>query len=149
MASPTCPSVHTSTVLFLQLRNSQSINRTGLRMSYVIYRQCKITECFMRKGLHQPYKQFFGTLANPYRLDIINLLSKKEQSVSMICNKTGHNQTTISHNLKRLERCGFVFARPNGKERIYALNHKTIKPLLNLMNQHMNAYCKKICEVQP
>lgn len=102
----------------------------------------------MRKKLHQPYKQFFGTLANQYRLDVINLLSKKEHTVSMICKKTGHNQTTISHNLKRLERCGFVTAQPKGKERIYTLNHKTIRPLLKLMNQHMNSYCKKICEVK-
>ena len=52
------------------------------------------------------------------------------------------NQTTVSHNLARLKTCGFVFVRNKGKERIYSLNSRTIKPLMKLIDEHMNTYCK-------
>ena len=98
----------------------------------------------MKTTLKQPYRTFFGTLGNQYRLEIIEALSKGEKNVTKICKKTKLNQSTVSHNLKRLEHCGFVFVKPNGKERIYKLNQETIKPLLSLMHQHMEKYCKRI-----
>ena len=98
----------------------------------------------MKTELKQPYRTFFGTLANQYRLEIIEALSSGERNVTGICRKTKLNQSTVSHNLQRLEHCGFVFVKPNGKERIYGLNKETIKPLLELMHKHMNNHCKKI-----
>lgn len=99
----------------------------------------------MKKALRQPYKQFFGTLSNQVRLDIIELLVKNKQlNVSAITSKLTYDQTSISHSLKRLEECGFVTVTPNGKERFYALNHATIEPLFQLMNTHMDTYCKHV-----
>ena len=98
----------------------------------------------MKTELRQPYGTFFGTLANQCRLDIINSLLDMPMNVTQICKKTNQNQSTVSHNLQRLQRCGFVSVKPNGKERIYELNKHTIKPLLELMNKHMNNYCKKL-----
>lgn len=100
----------------------------------------------MRVSLRQPYRQFFGTLANQYRLDIVHALLDKPLNVSMICEKTKLKQATVSHNLKRLRLCGFVFDKPEGKERVYTLNHKTITPVLKLMDAHMDAYCSKLCK---
>lgn len=98
----------------------------------------------MRISLREPYKQFFGTLSNQVRLDIVSSLSKKEKTVSEIVKETKYEQSTVSHNLKRLKTCGFVFVEQKGKERIYSLNKKTIKPLLELMNKHMNAHCRHV-----
>ena len=98
----------------------------------------------MKTELKQPYKTFFGTLANQYRLEIIEALSGGEKNVTQICKITKLNQSTVSHNLQRLEHCGFVFVKPNGKERVYGLNNKTIKPLLEMMHYHMNNHCRKI-----
>ncbi len=103
---------------------------------------------FMRTSLRQPYKQFFGTIANHCRLEIIQALSDGPSNVSSLCLKTKQNQTTISHNLRRLEHCGFVFVKPNGRERVYTLNQKTIKPLFSLMQTHMENHCKKYLEGQ-
>lgn len=88
---------------------------------------------------------FFRTLANQGRLEIINLLRKGPKNVSQICSELGVNQTTTSHNLRRLETCGFVFVEQKGKERSYSLNKKTIKPLMKLIDEHMEEYCKKLC----
>jgi len=98
----------------------------------------------MRTPLRQPYRQFFGTLANQHRLDIVHVLQKGPLNVTAICDHTKLKQATISHNLRRLELCGFVFVKPKGKERVYSLNHKTIKPLLKLMNAHVGDYCSNL-----
>jgi DNA-binding transcriptional ArsR family regulator len=98
----------------------------------------------MRIPLKQPFRTFFGTLANQYRLEIIEALRKKDMNVTDICKATGFKQPTVTHNLKRLQHCGFVFMKQNGKERVFSLNKKTIKPVLKLMHSHMNKYCSKI-----
>ena len=90
------------------------------------------------------YKFFFGALANPNRLQIINLLRKGKKNVTEICNKTGFEQTMVSHNLKTLEYHGMVFMEKQGKYRYYTVNNKTIKPLLEFIDEHMEEYCCKI-----
>lgn len=92
------------------------------------------------------YKLFFASLSNPHRLQIVNVLRQQKLNVSEITAKTGFEQTMVSHNLRRLERCGMVFAEQRGKNRYYTLNHKTIKPLLKLIDNHVKEYCCKILE---
>lgn len=99
----------------------------------------------MKHGL-PVYKIFFTSLANPNRLQIINLLREGKKNVTEICNATDFEQSMVSHNLKRLERCGMVFVEQQGKHRYYSLNQKTIKPLLKLIDAHMTEYCSKIHE---
>ena len=90
------------------------------------------------------YKIFFRTLANDNRLKIVNLLRKGDKCVNDICKELKFNQTTVSHNLKMLLRCGFVFVEKKGKQRCYSLNKKTIKPLMSMIDSHMCEYCEKI-----
>ena len=90
------------------------------------------------------YKLFFGSLANPNRLRIIITLRKEAMNVTEICKKLGFEQTMVSHNLKRLEQCGMVFAEQKGKNRYYSLNNKTIKPLMELIDKHTYQYCRHI-----
>jgi len=94
--------------------------------------------------LEKAYKIFFGTLANKSRIKIINYLRQEARCVHEITKDLGFNQTTVSHNLKRLLRCGFVFVEQKGKHRYYSLNKKTIKPLMSLIDEHMHEYCEKI-----
>ena len=102
----------------------------------------------MRQALRQPYQQFFGTLANQARLDIIEALRTKAMTVNEISDATGMEQSHVSHNLRRLIECGFVTARIEGREKTCALNDETIKPLLELMNNHMDNYCCKVVEAK-
>ncbi len=95
--------------------------------------------------LKTPYKLFFMTLANEQRLKIINSLRKGPKNVTEICKEFGFNQTTVSHNLKKLKTCGFIFSKNNGKERIYSLNKETIQPLMDLIDKHTNKFCKYLC----
>ena len=92
------------------------------------------------------YEIFFTSLANPNRLQIVTALRDGSKNVSEICRETGFEQTMVSHNLRRLERCGMVFAEKKGKNRYYTLNEKTIKPLLKLIDNHIKQYCCKVLE---
>ena len=90
------------------------------------------------------YELFFGSLSNPNRLAIINLLRNKRMNVSEICESTGFEQTMVSHNLKRLEKCGMVFGEKDGRFKFYRVNNKSIEPILSLIDQHMKQYCCNI-----
>ncbi len=91
------------------------------------------------------YNLFFEVIANNTRLKIIDALLDSEKCVSEICKEVGEEQSKISHNLKKLERCHFVYARRDGKKRIYSLNKKTIEPLIRLVEKHVSGYCGKDC----
>ena len=93
-----------------------------------------------------PYKIFFHTLGNQTRLAIIYTLKNGEKNVTELTKVLKLKQTTISHNLRRLERCQFVKIRQDGPFRYYSLNKETIEPLLRLMDKHVNTYCKNLCQ---
>jgi DNA-binding transcriptional ArsR family regulator len=90
------------------------------------------------------YGLFFSTLANDSRLQIVNLLRKEVLNVSEICERTGFEQSMVSHNMKNLEHHGMVFSERKGKFKYYSLNKETISPLLELIDSHMQEYCCKI-----
>jgi len=87
------------------------------------------------------YKIFLGTLVSEPRLKIINLLRDGKKNVSEIRKDLGTDQSSISHNLARLRRCGFVDSEIDKKFRYYKLNQKTIKPLMGLIDKHMSQHC--------
>lgn len=95
----------------------------------------------MKQKLRHPYSRFFGTLANQMRIDIMMLLLDGEKNATRICSALKMKQPTASKNLARLEECGFVKARQNGRERVYSLNKETIRKILMIMDRHMKQYC--------
>lgn len=97
--------------------------------------------------MKKAYDIFLTTLANMNRLEIINSLRQKKLNVSEISIKTKLNQTTVSHNLNRLKKCGFVSVEQKGKHRYYELNKETIKPLINLIDKHIKSNCSKIINI--
>jgi len=96
---------------------------------------------FNEEEIYGAYKIFFGTLVSEPRLKIINLLRKGDKNVSEIINELKMDQTIVSHNLARLRKCGFVLSKIEGKYRKYKLNHKTIKPIMKIIEDHMSDYC--------
>jgi len=96
--------------------------------------------------MQNAYDRFLRTLCNKVRLAVIQSLKEKPKNVSQLTEEIGIHQTNVSHALRRLLDCGFVFVKRNGKERIYSLNQKTIRPLLKMMEDHINNYCVKCCK---
>ena len=98
-------------------------------------------EGFKEEEVYEAYKIFFGTLVSESRLKIINLLRKGEKSVSEIIEALKLPQPTVSHDLVRLKKCGFVKVKTVKNFRYYSLNEKTIEPLMSLIDHHMAEYC--------
>ena len=96
---------------------------------------------FNERELYEAYKIFFRTLVSEPRLKILNLLRRGKKNVSEIINELDIDQTAVSHNLKRLKKCGFVDFETKGKYRYYKLNKRTIRPLMELIDKHMSCHC--------
>lgn len=90
------------------------------------------------------HRLFFKAFSNFTRLEIIQLLRKKPFTVREICDKTGFEQSRVSHNLRCLEHCGFVKVTPNGNFRKYALDDETIIPIVDLFEKHIQKYKKRL-----
>ena len=91
------------------------------------------------------YHIFFSNLANPLRIKIIEKLKEKPMNVSELSTKLKVEQSKISHALVKLKSCNIVEVSPNGKERIYSLNKKTIIPILELIDNHAKKNCSGCC----
>ena len=92
------------------------------------------------------HRLFFKAFSNKTRLEIIELLRNKPLTVTEICEKTGFEQSRISHNLRCLEYCGFVKVSKYGNYRIYSLDEETIAPIVDLFEKHIKKYQKRLEE---
>jgi len=95
----------------------------------------------MKQNLSETCYQFFSTLANPTRLAILELLRDEPRNVTEISEALNQEQSMISHNLKPLERCRFVFSERRKKERFYSLNKETLEQLFKIFSYHAEKYC--------
>ena len=95
----------------------------------------------MKNCVNETCHFFFSTLANPTRLAVLEILQDGPKNVAEISKAAGHEQSMISHNLKPLEDCAFVFSERQGKTRVYRLNKEVIEPLFELFNFHASKYC--------
>lgn len=95
----------------------------------------------MKRGLTDLCYGFFSTLANPTRLAILEALGKSDMSVTQLANALGQEQSMVSHNLRPLERCKFVYFERRGKSKVYSLNRDTVETLLKTVENHAQNHC--------
>ena len=95
----------------------------------------------MKKGLSETCNRFFTVLGNPTRLATLETLLDGPKNVTQIAETLGQEQSMISHNLRPLVECRFVYVERRGKERIYSVNHGTVDPLLKVVENHAVSYC--------
>jgi len=88
---------------------------------------------------------FFDVFASKTRMSIIKTLWNRERSVQEICKITGIEQSNISHQLRKLQRCHIVKAKGSGKKRLYSLEN-SVKPIINAAEKHLKRYCKRRCQ---
>ncbi|MFW6230698.1 MAG: ArsR/SmtB family transcription factor [Nanoarchaeota archaeon] len=90
----------------------------------------------------EPYDHFFTNLANRVNIQIILLLKNGPLNVKSITEKTGREQSAISHNLRRMHDCNIVTVEQRGRERYYSLNYEFILPILDLVDNHAQENCR-------
>lgn len=104
---------------------------------------CSLMVSIMKYNLSKTCHLFFSTLSTPTRLGILELLRESPRNVTQLADALNQEQSMISHNLKPLTRCGFVFVERKGKERIYSLNREIMEPMYKIVDDHMKKYCPK------
>ena len=66
---------------------------------------------------------------------------KKSMSVNELAESLGQEQSMVSHNLKPLLECNFVYIKRDGKKRIYFANKETIGALFTAVDNHAQKFC--------
>jgi len=94
-----------------------------------------------KSSLAKTCYRFFSTLSNPTRLAILERLREGPKNVKQISKSLGQEQSMISHNLRPLVECRFVFVERKWKERLYSLNKETMEPIFKTFNFHAQKYC--------
>jgi DNA-binding transcriptional ArsR family regulator len=95
----------------------------------------------MKTGTNETCYQFFSTLANPTRIAILELLREGEKNVTEISEALNQEQSMISHNLRPLERCRFIFSERKKKKHVYSLNKEIMEQLFKAFDLHAKKYC--------
>lgn len=93
----------------------------------------------------RPYALLFQAFTNPSRMQILRALGdQRGMSVTQISERTGLEQTNVSHNLRCLAFCGLVTVKREGKSRIYSLNGATVPPMLKIASDHVSRYASNL-----
>jgi DNA-binding transcriptional ArsR family regulator len=71
----------------------------------------------------------FNAIAEPRRRTIIDVLAKGDQSVSQIMARLRIAQPAVSKHLGVLRKVGVVTVRRQGRQRLYRLNARELKPV--------------------
>lgn len=95
----------------------------------------------VKRGLTETCYGFFNTLANPTRLAILEALQDKDMTVGEVSLALGQQQSMISHNLKPLEKCKFIYSEKQGKSKLLKLNHETVDALFYTVDKHAQNHC--------
>jgi ArsR family transcriptional regulator, lead/cadmium/zinc/bismuth-responsive transcriptional repressor len=77
----------------------------------------------------------FKALAEPKRLELINLLREQTMNVSDLCSMLGLPQANVSQHLMVLRKEGIVKTTRDGKEVTYQLSHKNISKACDLVRE--------------
>jgi ArsR family transcriptional regulator len=79
--------------------------------------------------------EFFKALGHPLRIRALELLSERDRSVSDMLEHVDAEQPHLSQQLGILRRAGFVVARREGANVVYALADPRIADLLDVSRQ--------------
>jgi len=71
----------------------------------------------------------FNAVAEPQRRRILTLLKEQERPVGVLARELGMSQPGTSKHLRVLREVGLVRVRESGRERVYALDARGLRPI--------------------
>ena len=71
----------------------------------------------------------FNAVAEPRRREILELLAGGERPVNDLVARLGLGQPQVSKHLRVLREVGLVDVREDGRQRVYRLNGRSLKPI--------------------
>ncbi|MEM2084042.1 MAG: metalloregulator ArsR/SmtB family transcription factor [Nitrososphaerota archaeon] len=81
--------------------------------------------------------KIFKALSDPIRLEIINLLRKKEWCTCDLIPYLNIVQPLVSRHLKILKDCGLIIDRKEGNKRIYSITDKRILKVIDTLSPEL------------
>lgn len=91
----------------------------------------------------------FKALADPTRLEIVDMISNGELCACKILERFNITQPSLSHHMKILCDCGLVRGRKEGKWTYYSLDEKEIQNFKDILTKITSCEENCICAVKP
>ena len=86
----------------------------------------------------------FQTLADPTRMQILEILRGGEQAVNDIVSGVAIDQSGVSRHLRILHDAGFVQMRPEGQRRVYSLRAERFQELDEWLARYRSMWEKRL-----
>ena len=78
----------------------------------------------------------FNAIAEPRRRQILDVLAEGERPVNDLVRRLGLSQPLVSKHLRVLREVGAVDVRERGRERLYRLNGRALKPIHDWVKEY-------------
>jgi DNA-binding transcriptional ArsR family regulator len=82
----------------------------------------------------------FNAIAEPRRRQILDLLARGERSVNSLVLELDLAQPYVSKHLRVLRAVGVVGVRDAGRQRLYRLNGRALKPIYEWISQYQQLW---------
>ncbi len=85
----------------------------------------------------------FNAVAEPRRREILDLLGGGERPVNDLVGLLGLAQPQVSKHLRVLRRVGAVDVRDHGRQRLYRLNGRALKPIHDWVSNYEDSWSER------
>ncbi len=82
----------------------------------------------------------FNAVAEPRRREILDVLSEGERPVNDLVRMLGLGQPQVSKHLRVLREVGAVEVRDEGRQRLYSLNGRALKPIHDWVRRYERSW---------
>ncbi len=89
----------------------------------------------------------FNAVAEPRRRQIVDALAAGERSVNELVGALGLTQPQVSKHLRVLRQVGLVAVRDQGRQRLYRLNGRALKPIHDWIKGYERMWSDRFAEV--
>jgi DNA-binding transcriptional ArsR family regulator len=85
----------------------------------------------------------FNAVAEPRRREILDLLAGGERPVNDLVRELGLAQPQVSKHLRVLREVGAVDVREDGRQRLYSLNGRALKPIHDWVKAYEQSWTER------
>jgi DNA-binding transcriptional ArsR family regulator len=89
----------------------------------------------------------FNAVAEPRRRQILDVLAGGEHPVNDLVRQLGLNQPQVSKHLRVLREVGAVDVREEGRQRLYRLNGRALKPIHDWVKSYERTWSARFDEL--
>ncbi len=95
-------------------------------------------------GIYGSVQEILSALAEPNRLQIVELLRRKPLAVGEIVDRLGLRQPQVSKHLRVLSEAGLVEAQPVAQQRIYRLRTAPLEELAEWLERYRRLWEERL-----